>query len=103
MKPNANVYLASFSKFVSKHSDDPYFKQMVYEGMKKFIEIHVCCYENYQKVDVHFIGSISHVFQDELRKAANVYGVKIGQIIQKPIGGLVNYHLNHFFLVKQPK
>lgn len=103
MKPNANVYLASLSKFVSKHAEEPYFKNMVYEGMKKFLEIHVLCYSNYKDVDVHFIGSISHVFQEELKQAAHELNVTIGQIIQKPIGGLVNYHLNHFFLVKSVK
>jgi N-acetylglucosamine kinase-like BadF-type ATPase len=100
MQDNANVYLASLSKFISRHADDTYFKQMVYEGMKKFLEIHVCCYKNYKNLDVHFIGSISHVFQNELKQVADELDVKIGQIIQKPIGGLVNYHLNHFFLVK---
>jgi glucosamine kinase len=102
MKPNANVYLASLSKFISKHAEEPFFKQMVYEGMKKFMEIHVCCYPNFKEVDTHFIGSISHVFKNELMKAADELHVKVGQIIQKPIGGLVNYHLNHFFLVKNP-
>lgn len=100
MKPNANVYLASFSKFISKHADEPYFKQMVYEGMKKFMELHVCCFKNFSELDVHFIGSIAHVFEVELKKAAKELNVNVGQIIQKPIGGLVNYHLNHFFLVK---
>lgn len=103
MQPNANVYLASLSKFISKHATETYFKQMVYEGMKKFLEVHVCCYSNYKEVDVHFIGSISHVFQDELKQAAKELEINIGQIIQKPIGGLVNYHLNHFFLVKSVK
>jgi glucosamine kinase len=102
LQANANVYLASLSKFVSKHAEEPFFKNMVYEGMKKFLEIHVCCYSNHKEVDVHFIGSISHVFQDELKKAAQELNIKIGQIIQKPIGGLVNYHINHFFLVKTP-
>jgi glucosamine kinase len=103
MQPNANVYLASLSKFISKHASEKYFKDMVYEGMKKFLEIHVCCFKNHKEVDVHFIGSISHVFQDELKQAAAELDIKIGQIIQKPIGGLVNYHLNHFFLVKSVK
>ncbi len=101
MKPNANVYLASFMKFISKHAEEEFFKTMVYEGMKKFIETHVCCYENYKSTDVHFIGSLAFIFKNELQKAADELGVKIGQIIQKPIGGLVNYHLNHLYLVKR--
>ncbi len=101
MKPNANVYLASFMKFISKHAQEDFFKTMVYEGMKKFIEIHVCCYKNYKYTDVHFIGSLAFIFKNELQKAADELDVKIGQIIQKPIGGLVNYHLNHLYLVKR--
>jgi N-acetylglucosamine kinase-like BadF-type ATPase len=98
MSPNANVYLASFSRFISKHHTEPYFKKMVFDGMKKFLEFHVCCYPNHKEVEVHFIGSIAQVFSEELKNAAADFDINIGQIIQKPIGGLVKYHLNHFFL-----
>ncbi|MBL4652550.1 MAG: ATPase [Flavobacteriales bacterium] len=95
MKPNANVYIASFMKFASKHRDDPYFENMVYEGMKKFMQTHVCCYKDHKTVNVHFIGSIGYYFERELRKAAEELRISVGTIIKKPIDGLVQYHMNY--------
>lgn len=93
MKPNANVYIASFMKFIARHADDEYIKDMVYSGFKDFISIHVCCFSNYREVDVNFIGSIAFIFRQELERAARELDVTIGKIIQKPIDGLVKYHL----------
>ena len=91
-KPNANVYIASFTKFISKHRNDPYFENMLHEGMKKFMITHVCCYTDYKKVNTHFIGSISYYFEAELKNAALELGITLGTIIKKPIDGLVKYH-----------
>ena len=94
-KPNANVYIASFMPFIAKHREENFFKVMVEEGMRNFMEVHVCCYPNYKEVPVHFVGSIAQIFDREVEKAANSLGIKIGQIIQKPIQGLVSYHQNY--------
>ena len=92
-KPHANVYLASFMKFLSDHRDDPYFKSIVVEGMKDFMSVHVCCYPDHKNLQVHFIGSIGFFFEDELKEAAKDLGINVGQIVRKPIDGLVNYHM----------
>jgi hypothetical protein len=94
-EPNANVYIASFMPFIAKHKDEPFFSEMVYAGFKKFMEVHVCCYENFQNTEVHFVGSLSKIFETELNKAAGELGVTVTSIIQKPVTGLVNYHLNY--------
>lgn len=94
-QPNANVYLASFMKFIVQFSDDPFVKEMIYEGFKKFIQIHVVCYDNHKDVKVHFVGSIAHLFRNELREACKHYQVALGQTIQKPIDGLINYHIKY--------
>ncbi|MFK8046588.1 MAG: ATPase [Crocinitomicaceae bacterium] len=92
MLPNANVYLASFMRFVVKHGEDIYFKEMIFEGFKHFIAEHVCCYPNYKMYKAHFIGSIAFLFSKELKKACDFHSVKLGQVIQKPISGLIEYH-----------
>ncbi|MES2589995.1 MAG: hypothetical protein V4622_13535 [Bacteroidota bacterium] len=91
--PNANVYLASFMKFIVKHHKEDFFKKMIFDGMMKFIEIHVCAFSNHRQVDVNFIGSIAYFFKEELQNVADEMNVKIGKIIQKPIDGLIQYHL----------
>jgi N-acetylglucosamine kinase-like BadF-type ATPase len=95
MMPNANVFIASFMPFIAKHKDNPYFKDMVREGFKKFIDVHVTCYNNYKEVEVNFVGSISQIFEQELREAADFYNVTIGSLIRRPAEALVAYHLKY--------
>jgi N-acetylglucosamine kinase-like BadF-type ATPase len=103
MKPYANVYLASFMKTIHRFKDHAYFKPILIEGMKKFLRIHVMCYDNYASIPVNFIGSVAHFFQDELRMAAQELNITIGNICKKPIDGLVEYHLNYHYEKQQVK
>jgi hypothetical protein len=54
-------------------------------------------FENWNKVPVHFVGSISHYFKHCLEEACRLEGVRLGNIIKKPIDGLVNYHVKFVF------
>jgi N-acetylglucosamine kinase-like BadF-type ATPase len=98
-KPNANVYLASFMRFISNHYNTDYVTNMIYNGMSEFMKIHVCCYPEFRNVKTHFIGSISKIFENELLKAANENEVIVGDIIRKPVENLVKYHLNKIKLI----
>jgi hypothetical protein len=95
MKENANVYLASFMPIIAKHKHLPYVNQMLVNGFKHFLEIHVCCYPNYLTLPVHFIGSVAFSLIDELKQACKEKGITIGQVIKKPLDKLLEYHLNH--------
>ena len=97
MRPNANVYLASFMRFLSDNSTDPFVNEMIADGFYEFIKTHVKCFSNYQEVPVHFVGSVAHYFQDILEKVCKTQDIKIGQIIKKPIDGLVKYHMEKSF------
>jgi N-acetylglucosamine kinase-like BadF-type ATPase len=94
-RPNANVFIASFMPFIAKHKEDQFVKNMVVDGFKKFMEIHVCCFTNYRDVEVNFVGSISDIFEAELREAAKEFNINIGRIIRRPVESLVEYHLNY--------
>jgi N-acetylglucosamine kinase-like BadF-type ATPase len=95
MKPHANVYLASFMRFVWNYREDAYVTDMVHAGMKTFLETHVCCYDQYREVPTHLVGSIAHHFRPQLDEAAAALGVQIGTVDKKPINGLVRWHLTH--------
>ena len=97
IEPHANVYIASFATFLSRHSEDPFIKDMVYEGVRKFMETHVFCFKNALDAEVSFVGSIAYHFEDILRKAASDLGLTVGQIVKKPVDGLVDYHLNYIY------
>jgi glucosamine kinase len=91
-EPNANVYLASLSRFCTEHRSEPYVQKMAREGMRTFLEIHVACFANYKSVDVDFVGSIAFYFEEQLRAVALEMGIQVGTVVRKPIYGLVRYH-----------
>ena len=95
MQPHANVYLASFMKTISKFRDTEYVDSMIHAGMRAFLERHVCCFKNHKEVTTNFVGSIAYYFQDILKEEAEKLGITVGNIIKKPIDGLVEYHLKH--------
>ena len=94
-EPNANVYIASFMPFLSKHKEHPHIKQMMINGFVEFIEIHVKCFEEYAQSEVNFVGSISYLFQEHLESAAEKTEINLGHIIRKPIDALVDYHIKY--------
>ncbi|MBI1222317.1 MAG: ATPase [Bacteroidetes bacterium] len=96
-EPRANVYLASFTRFIAKHRDLPVFEQMLYEGMREFLHIHVCCFPEYKEVKTHFVGSIAFYFSDSIRRAAADLGIEVGQIMKSPIHRMLDYHIQYFF------
>jgi len=95
MRPHANVYLASFMKVISENKNLEYVQNMILDGMLHFMQNHVCCFPNFTKLPVHFIGSIAYYNENILRKAAESLGITVGNIIQKPIHALVDYHIKY--------
>jgi len=94
-EPNANVYLASFMRFIAQFKSHDHVKTWMNEGFREFINIHVKCFPNWKEVDVHFIGSVAFHFKDDLQKACNDESVTLGGVIQKPIDNLVRYHVEY--------
>ena len=92
---SANVFIASFMPFIVKHKEHEFFKQIIVNGLKTFMEVHVCCYEGYLNTPVHFVGSLSALLENHLRQAADDLGIEIKSIIAKPVDNLVSYHLKY--------
>lgn len=76
-----------------KYTEHNYVDGMLKNGMKHFMQNHVCCYKDHQKIKVHFIGSMSHIFKKQLEYAAKKLGIEVGLIIKQPIDRLVQYHI----------
>ncbi len=89
----ANVYLASYAKFLSDHKDDLYIQQVVHRSFGEFIDRHVTKYEGYQQLPIHFVGSIAYYFSFILEALLSERNLILGLIIKRPIENLVNYHL----------
>lgn len=95
-KPNANVFLASFMKFIVAHKTENYIQQMILAGFSKFAELHICTFENYSKYQVHFIGSVAHLFNEELQETALKCNFKTGNIVQKPIWAIASFYCQKY-------
>lgn len=97
---NPNTYLASFAEFIfTAEEPNRYFYKLISEGIKKFIESRVLCYKQAQNVPIHFIGSIAFFSEDIIRDVAKPYHLEIGNIIRRPIDGLIEHYKNNIIKV----
>ena len=92
-EPNANVYLASYSKLLSQFSENEYVIKLIHSGFDEFFKKHVSRFSQYEQYPVHFIGSIAYYFKPILAQVCVENKAILGNIIQKPIEGLITYHL----------
>ena len=92
-EPNPNAYLATFAKFLIKHKDTDFCKQYIAMEMEDFIENYIKQFENYKEVPVHFIGSIAFYLKDELQIVMDSHGITLGNVLRRPIDGLIQYHI----------
>jgi len=95
-QPNPNTYLASFAEFIFTSEEvNGYFWKLISEGMTKFIENRVLCYKEAQNVPIHFVGSIAHFSEEMIRDAMAPYHLELGNVIRRPIDGLIEYYRKH--------
>ena len=91
-QPNPNTYLATFAKFLIQNKDSDYGQSLIKRGFDLFIERQILQFENAKEVPIHFVGSISFYLKDELNTSLSNYGLQAGNIIRKPIDGLLEFH-----------
>ena len=91
-KPNPNTYLAKFAKFLVQNKDFKYSKKLIKKGFNLFIKNQIHQFDNYERIPLHFVGSIGFYLQEDLKKSLKSKGLNCGKILKKPINGLVAYH-----------
>jgi N-acetylglucosamine kinase-like BadF-type ATPase len=92
---NPNAYLATFAKFLIRHKDSPLCKELIQQELKDFVENYILQYDNYKDVPVHFIGSIAFYLKEELEAFLKQYDIKVGNVLRRPIDGLIAYHVSN--------
>jgi N-acetylglucosamine kinase-like BadF-type ATPase len=94
-QPNPNAYLASFAEFMFSHKESIYIKNLIIKGLREFSKNMILQFpEEIKNVPVHFAGSIAHFSKNEIIEVAEEFHFKVGNIIRRPIDGLVTYHIN---------
>jgi len=92
-KPNPNAYLATFAKFLIKNKDTDFCKQYIALELEDFVENYIKQFDNHTTVPVHFVGSIAFYLKDELETILSKNNIKIGNVLRRPIDGLIAYHV----------
>jgi N-acetylglucosamine kinase-like BadF-type ATPase len=90
---NPNAYLATFAKFLIQHKDTEFCKKIIFKGMKSFVKNYIRQYDNCKEVPVHFVGSIAFYLKDELQQTFDKYEMNLGNVLRRPIDGLIAYHI----------
>ncbi len=91
-EPNPNAYLATFAKFLIQHKDDAFIKSLIVDAMQTFVDNYITQYDNAHEVPVHFVGSIAFYLKAELAEVLAKNNLKIGNVLRRPIDGLIEYH-----------
>jgi N-acetylglucosamine kinase-like BadF-type ATPase len=92
-EPNPNAYLATFAKFLIQNKEQEFCKKIIYKGMKSFIKNYIKQYDNHKEVPVHFVGSIAFYLKEELQVMFDKYEMTLGNVLRRPIDGLIAYHI----------
>jgi N-acetylglucosamine kinase-like BadF-type ATPase len=97
---NPNAYLAHFAEFMFKNDRNAYFNKVLHKGIKEFFKNRILTFDEAFDVPVHFVGSIAFFAQDILQDVARYHMVELGEVVRRPIDGLINYHKNRLKLEK---
>jgi N-acetylglucosamine kinase-like BadF-type ATPase len=92
-EPNPNAYLATFAKFLIQHKDHEFCKKIILKGMKSFVKNQIRQFDNFKEVPVHFVGSIAFYLKEELQQTFDKYEMQLGNVLRRPIDGLIAYHV----------
>ncbi len=92
LKPFPSRYLASFMPFIVENISHPYIHDLAYRSFEAQFDNIICRYENYEKYEIGFVGSVAHYLKDILLEVAKKKNANITKIVQAPLSELVSYH-----------
>ncbi len=94
-KPFPNRYIASFAKFIFQNIENQQCAEMVIDNFRSFFKHHVLRYTHAHDWPLHVTGSVGFYFSNLLRRVAEEQNVRLGRVIETPISGLVNFHMDN--------
>lgn len=90
-EPLPNRYLASFAPFLAENRKEPSIKQLLKHCFTLFFQRNIMVYRR-SWLPIHIIGGIGMAFSEELKETAENLGLSIGNIVESPMNGLINFH-----------
>ncbi|GAA4435533.1 ATPase [Ravibacter arvi] len=92
-QPFPNRYFARYTHFLSEQQGDAFVDRFLEEAFLLFLEKYVCKHPHADRYPVSFTGSVAWIFQQQLLRAVGKMGLQPGKIEQRPMPGLIRYHL----------
>ncbi|MDB9963972.1 hypothetical protein OAD50_02735 [Vicingaceae bacterium] len=93
-KPFANKYIANFSRFAYHNRENTFISEILQSSFRAYFKNMITRYDDYQNLPLNLTGSIAFYYQEVIRKVAQEFNVKVGNILENPISGLTLYHTN---------
>jgi glucosamine kinase len=91
-KPLPNRYLASFTTFLAENRGHYMVENIIEDGLNDYFFAHLCKFNEIWRYPVHFAGGVAYGFRDVIKELCSTYEFELGNILQKPMEGLINYH-----------
>ncbi|HAW80258.1 MAG TPA: N-acetylglucosamine kinase [Balneola sp.] len=91
-EPQANRFVASFSKILGDYRDHPFIKDMVRRGFEAFADKQLGYFEESKQKEIGFVGSIASVYKDILEDVLVKRGMNLAVVVRKPLENLVDFH-----------
>ncbi|MGG9972366.1 N-acetylglucosamine kinase [Ferruginibacter sp. SUN002] len=91
-QPLPNRYLASFVPFLIENRGHYMIENIIEDAFNDFFFNHIYKYSESWKMPIHFVGSVAYGFKDILKEMCHMYELQLGQVIKRPMDGLVKFH-----------
>ncbi|MFT3903160.1 MAG: N-acetylglucosamine kinase [Niabella sp.] len=91
-QPLPNRYLASYARFLAENRGHYMIENIIEDGLNDFFFTHLCKFREAWKYPIHFVGGVAFGFRDVLKELCAGYSFELGNVLQKPMQGLVSYH-----------
>ena len=88
-------FLAGYTKVIGNYMQHPYLQGLVKKCFTDFFIHQVEKYSLHKEVNINFVGSVAHHFKNELHQVMEERGLHKGIILQSPMEGLVQFHLQN--------
>ena len=89
--PLPNRWLASFTPFLSENRKNAHIHALLKHCFTQFFQRNTMVYRR-SWLPIHIIGGVGMNFDNEIKETAESLGLSIGNIVESPMKGLIEYH-----------
>ena len=89
--PLPNRWLASLTPFLCEHKENPEIKSLLKQCFTQFFQRNTMVYRR-SWLPIHVVGGVGVHFATEIKDTAESLGLSIGNIVESPMAGLIEYH-----------